>query len=238
MVVDYCVARGLDPLLKPVHLVPMYVEDKSTGQKAMRDVVMPGIGLYRIQADRSGNYAGMDAPRFGDEIEFTIGTKKIKAPEWCEVTVHKIIGDRIVAFTAREYWVENYASKKRDDPTPNAMWEKRPRGQIVKCATAQALRAGWPEIGSQPTAEEMEGKEIDITPEQKTIQQQPEPPQITYYPQDDFDRLLSEWHGLIDAGRTTPERIVAMAETKGKLTEKQKDLIARKENTFENGETA
>ena len=42
----------------------------------------------------------------------------------------------------------------------NAMWTKRPRGQIAKCATAQALRSAFPEIASQYTAEEMEGKDI------------------------------------------------------------------------------
>jgi len=222
MVVDYCTARGLDPLLKPVHLVPMYIEDKTTGHKNNRDVVMPGIGLYRIQADRSGNYAGMDAPRFGPDTEFTLGTKKVIAPEWCEVTVHKLIGDRIVSFTAREYWVENYASKKRDDPTPNAMWEKRPRGQIVKCATAQALRAGWPEIGSQPTADEMEGKEIDITPSAN----QPAPqPAIAYYPQSEFDKNFPSWAEKIQLGTNNADRIIAMVGAKAPLTEEQKDKL-------------
>jgi hypothetical protein len=49
------------------------------------------------------------------------------------------------------------------------MWKKRSRGQIAKCAEAQALRKAFPDtVSSAPTAEEMEGKnmtaEIDITP--------------------------------------------------------------------------
>lgn len=161
---DYCKARGLDVMLKPVHLVPMYIKDKNNGDKGeMRDVVMPGIGLYRIQADRAGNYAGMSAPLFGSTVDYTLGGEKVSVPEWCEISVSKIVGDRVVTFTAREYWIENYATAGRDTQKPNAMWQKRPRGQLVKCTEAQALRKGWPELGAQPTAEEMEGKELDIT---------------------------------------------------------------------------
>jgi hypothetical protein len=42
------------------------------------------------------------------------------------------------------------------------MWTKRPRGQIAKCAAAQALRIAFPEIASQPTADEMEGKALQV----------------------------------------------------------------------------
>lgn len=162
---DYCSARQLDVMLKPVHLVPMYIKDKNNGDKGvMRDVVMPGIGLYRIQADRAGNYAGMSAPVFGPDLTQTLQGVEVTYPEWCEITVSKLMGDRLVSFTAREYWIENYATAGRDTKAPNQMWQKRPRGQLVKCTEAQALRKGWPELGAQPTAEEMEGKEIDITP--------------------------------------------------------------------------
>ncbi len=47
-------------------------------------------------------------------------------PEWCKYTVHKLIGDRIVAFSAKEYWLENYATAGRNTQAPNAMWKKRP----------------------------------------------------------------------------------------------------------------
>lgn len=166
LAVDYCKARGLDVMLKPVHLVPMNVKDAKTGQYSWRDVPMPGIGMYRIQADRSGSYAGADEPEFGPLIKYDFTDKSGKPvtmqfPEWCKFTVHKLIGDRIVSFSAKEYWLENYATDSGKSDAPNAMWRKRVYGQLAKCAEAQALRKAWPEVGSDPTVEEMEGKSIE-----------------------------------------------------------------------------
>lgn len=165
MAVDYCRARQLDPLMKPVHLVPMSVKDAKTGDNKWRDVVMPGVGLYRIQADRSGNYAGSSEPVFGPliEREFTGGVK-VSFPEWCKYSVFKRMADgKIVEFVSKEYWIENYATAKKDTDAPNSMWKKRPYAQLAKCCEAQALRKAWPEIGQQPTAEEMEGKTLEIS---------------------------------------------------------------------------
>lgn len=179
MAIDYCAARQLDVMLKPVHLVPMNVKDAKTGNYEWRDVPMPGIGMYRIQSARSGNAAGIDEPIYGDMITQSFTDKNGKPvsvtfPEWCMVRVHKLIEGRIVSYSAKEYWIENYASEGKNSDAPNSMWRKRPRGQIAKCAEAQALRKGWPEIDQGPTAEEMEGKsfEIEINPAQSQPQQQ------------------------------------------------------------------
>jgi phage recombination protein Bet len=164
MVVEYCKACKLDPMQKPVHIVPMW--DKNT--KSMKDTIMPGIGLYRIQAARSNKYAGVSEPEYGDTVNTTLGGVNISYPEWCKVTVKKLVGNNIVEFTAKEYWLENYATIKKDHNAPNAMWLKRPFGQLAKCAEAQALRKAFPEIiTQQPTAEEMEGK--SFTENTKTV---------------------------------------------------------------------
>ncbi|MGV3346371.1 phage recombination protein Bet [Enterobacteriaceae bacterium LUAb1] len=163
MALDYCRARQLDPLMKPVHLVPMSVKDAKTGKSEWRDVVMPGIGLYRIQADRSGDYAGAHEPEFGPDVTQQLNGVEVTFPQWCSYTVSKRMSSgEIVEFSAKEYWTENYATAGRDTAAPNSMWKKRPYGQLAKCAEAQALRKAWPEIGQQPTAEEMEGKTLDV----------------------------------------------------------------------------
>ena len=55
---------------------------------------------------------------------------------------------------------------------PNHVWERRPDGQLEKCAEAAALRRAFPEeLGNEYTAEEMEGQlyyaEREIAPPQK-----------------------------------------------------------------------
>ena len=178
MVLDYCKAGNLDPLQKPVHIVPISVKNTQTGKYEFKDTIMAGIGLYRIQAARSNQYAGVSEPEYGALITANLGGINFTYPEWCKVTVRKIVHGSIVEFSAKEYWIENYATSGRDSLAPNTMWKKRPYGQIAKCAEAQALRKAFPEIVSQqPTAEEMEGKSLNefdsdlknVTPKAKTL---------------------------------------------------------------------
>lgn len=255
LVLGYCKATGLDPMQKPVHIVPMKV---STGQKDSngwdikenRDVVMPGIGLYRSQAARTGQYVGMSEPAFGPTktLAFTSfryegsGRDRQKVsyqesmeyPEWCTVIVRRLIGGTVCEFPAREYWLENYATKGSDSTEPNAMWRKRPFGQIAKCAEAQALRKAFPgETGSQPTAEEMEGK--TTFDDGRTVEGAarvvdgdggaPDPTKTDPkpYPQDQFDKNLQTWVKYVQAGKKKVEDIAAMVQSKGAgaLTEAQ-----------------
>jgi len=226
MVLGYCKAAGLDPLQKPVHIVPMW-DGKA---KQMRDVIMPGVGLYRTQASRTERFAGQSEPEFGPMVTQKLGGAEITYPEWARVTVKKLMTNGTVAeFTACEYWLENYAVKGGQEKSiaPNAMWTKRPRGQIAKCAAAQALRLAFPEMGAQPTAEEMEGKALDEQPVERNMGAaevvQPEKP--ASYPQDQFDKNLPTWRGVIESGRKTADQIITMAETKFPLTDEQKAKV-------------
>jgi phage recombination protein Bet len=173
LVVNVCRAQHLDPFQKPFHIVPMSVKKAGTqSDYDWRDVIMPGIGLYRVQAVRTGEYAGIDEGVFGEDMTEKLATTDMTYPQWCSVTVYRIVqGQRVGFSSGRVYWKETYATAKRDTDAPNAMWRKRPRGQIEKCAEALALRRAFPELGSQPTAEEMEGKVIDS--EGEVIERQP-----------------------------------------------------------------
>lgn len=238
LVVGYCRAAGLDPMQKPVHIVPMW--DSKAG--SMRDVIMPGVGLYRTQAARSGQLAGISEPEFGPDTHQELSGTKITFPAWCRVTVkRRLPTGEIAEFTATERWIENYAQKggKEKSIAPNAMWMKRPYAQLAKCAQAQALRIAFPEMtGAAPTADEMEGKAIDAevidNGQPQRIEQRQAPKTLPPCPDQTLDRNHDAWIAALEEGSTTTDAIIAKIETRYSLTEEQKASIHSLGKTREN----
>lgn len=232
LVINYCRAAGLDPMQKPVHIVPIWDSKASR----MRDVVMPGIGLYRTQAARSGEYAGVTEPEFGPEVTEKIGGVEITFPSWCKVTVKRRLpsGD-IVEFSATERWKENYAVKggKEKSVAPNAMWMRRPFAQIAKCAEAQALRKAFPEFGAAATAEEMEGRAMEESYQGATIDGSTGEviKQLPPYPADKFKTNLPKWAELIKSGEKTADQVIATVSSKAALSDEQKAAIRNAANS-------
>lgn len=160
MVWDYCVARKLDPMKKPCHIVPMDVKTPNGYEK--RDVVMPGIYEHRTTAQRTGQYLGHAKPEYGPVVQFG----GVQAPEWCDFTVYRwnpLAGVRS-EYPVRVYFAEVAATNR--DGKCNARWTKAPVQMLTKCAEAAALREAFPdEIGGEQTAEEMDGQRaIDVEP--------------------------------------------------------------------------
>lgn len=170
MAVDYCKARKLDVFKRPVNIVPMW--NKSLGKEV--ETIWPSINEVQTTAARTGKYAGMDEPKWGPDKTRTFeGILKwregnlwkeealkieITYPEWCSVTVYRLVEGQKCAFTEPVFWEEAYAHRGKTE-VPNDMWTKRTRGQLLKVAKAFSLRAAFPEEGEY-TAEEMEGREI------------------------------------------------------------------------------
>ncbi|HEY4365883.1 MAG TPA: phage recombination protein Bet [Steroidobacteraceae bacterium] len=160
MVWDYCVARRLDPLKKPCHIVPMRVKDAKSGDYFWRDVVMPGIYEYRTTANRTGLYLGHSVPEYGERVDH-LG---VLAPEYCNFTVYKwnpeakMRGEYPVQIRFSEV-VATAKDKKTNDLYVNDRWSKAPQQMLTKCAEAAALREAFPEeLGGTHTVEEMEGQ--------------------------------------------------------------------------------
>lgn len=163
MVWDYCVARQLDPLKKPCHIVPMSVRDSKSGDYVWRDVVMPGIYEYRTTAARTGLYLGQSDPEFGPEIEH-LG---VKAPAWCKIIVYRWNekAQMKAEFPARVKFVEAVATaknKKTGELYVNDRWTRAPEQMLEKCTEAAALRKAFPdELGGTHTADEMIGQQLE-----------------------------------------------------------------------------
>ncbi len=186
LAVGYCKERQLDILKRPVHVVPIW----DSQQNKEIESVWPGIGEHRITAARTRTYAGKDEVRFGPEmtVEFTgipkkgaaEKTIKVTFPEWAEVTVYKMVdGQRCPFVGSKVYWLETYARLGKSD-LPNTMWQKRSRGQLAKCAEAEALRAAYPEeIGDTPLPEEASAEAAmrDVTPPRPAMEDFAEDPQ-------------------------------------------------------------
>lgn len=165
LALDYCVARKLDPFKRPVHIVPMW----NSSLRREVETIWPGINELQVTAARTGQWAGMDEPKWGKMITRTFhgqtkdgGPREVtlEYPEWCSVTVYRMILGQRSAFTEPVYWDECYARIGRSE-LPNDMWQKRVRGQLHKNAKAASLRAAFPEeMGNDYSAEEMEGRDI------------------------------------------------------------------------------
>jgi phage recombination protein Bet len=131
-----CEKRGLDPLAKQIYF------QKRRGKNGDDNLtIITGIDGYRLQADRTGLYAGNDDPVFDDE----------KNPSKASVTVYKLVKGVRCAFTATARWDEYYPGDAL-----GFMWRKMPNTMIGKCAEALALRKAFPqELSGQYIPEEM-----------------------------------------------------------------------------------
>lgn len=163
MVWDYCVARKLDPLKKPCHIVPMSVKDAKSNQYVWRDVVMPGIYEYRTTAMRTGLYLGHTKPEYGPTGPY----KSIAAPEWCEMTMRRWnpVSEQVIEFPVRVYFRECVGTDK--EGKVNGRWTKAPIQMLTKVCEAAGLREAFPdEFGGEQTFEELDGQ---THPEERTV---------------------------------------------------------------------
>lgn len=173
LAVNYCKHRNLDILKKPVNIVPVW--DSELGRYV--EGLWPSINEIEVTASRTKEWAGMDPPVWGEEVTETFrGQRKdrkkgwidveveLTYPDYCIVTVYRLVSGQKCAFAEPVYWREAYA-RVGGSELPNEMWQKRPRGQLHKVAKAASLRAAFPEEGSGPTDDEMEGQTVgEVSP--------------------------------------------------------------------------
>ncbi len=128
-----CQRRGVHPLDKLIHFT----------KRGGRYVPITSIDFLRMQADRTGSYAGYESIFEGVPAtqDFT-----------CSVTVKKVVNGVVCTFTGTARWAEYYPG----DGPEGGMWRKMKHNMLEKCAEALALRRAFPALNGLYTREEMD----------------------------------------------------------------------------------
>jgi phage recombination protein Bet len=146
---EVCRSKRLDPFARQIHAVKRW--DSGLRREVMSFQV--GIDGFRAQAERSGRYAGQDAPLWcGLDGEWKDVWLAQQPPVAAKMSVYKQGFAKPVTRIAlyREY------VQTTKDGGANSMWTKMPSNQLAKCAEALALRAAFPEeLSGLYTADEM-----------------------------------------------------------------------------------
>lgn len=153
---EVCKSKRLDPFSKQIHAVKRW--DSGLRREVMSFQV--GIDGFRALAERSGRYAGQDAPVWcgldGQWVDVWLAQQP---PVAAKMSVYKQGFEKPVTRIAlyREY------VQTTKDGGANSMWAKMPANQLAKCAEALALRAAFPEeLTGLYTHEEMGQADNDV----------------------------------------------------------------------------
>jgi hypothetical protein len=119
-----------DPILREIYWIPY---DKKQGL----GTIVPGIGLYRKQAEASGVYAGSDQPEFEYDPALKVPHG---GPAYARVTVYKMLDGQRCPFVGESRWVEDYPG----EGPQGAQYRLRPWNQLAVRAESRALRKAFP----------------------------------------------------------------------------------------------
>lgn len=109
-------------------------------------------------------------------------------------------------------------------------WTQYPKRMRQMRARAFALRDVFPDVlRGMPVAEEVMDIPRDMGAADVVRNEEPPKsaarPELPEYAQADLEKNLPAWRNAIEAGKTTPDRVIAMVSTKGVLSEAQKLAI-------------
>lgn len=144
--IETCHALGLNPFRRQICAI---IFGSSRTRDRHVSIVTTIAGLRAI-ADRTGSYRPDSKPA---RLTYDEVTRHPKANPLgicnCLVTPYRFAHGGWHRIAGQVWWNE-IAPILRDDDGDTYLdtrtpWPNRPRGQIIKCAEAAALRAGWPE---------------------------------------------------------------------------------------------
>lgn len=123
-----CHTRKVDPFSGLLYMQRRFIS--KTGK--WKCSVSPTVDGSRAAAARTGEYAGSDEPEFDSEEN--------DHPNWCRVTVYKMVNTERCAFTAKCRWKEFCPTAPND-----FQWKSKPYHMLAKVTEVQALRKAFPE---------------------------------------------------------------------------------------------
>lgn len=139
-----CQRTGLDPWARQIYLL-------AVGNSF---VTMTGIDGYRVIAKRTGKYRGQLPVEWCDDDGLWRDVwLRSDPPRAARVGVlHDDYREPVYGVALYDEYVATTTAGK-----PNATWQKRPAGQLAKCAESLALRRAFPnDLAGLYTREEME----------------------------------------------------------------------------------
>lgn len=189
----------LNPWTKEIYAFP----DKQNG-------IVPVVGVDGWSRIINGH------PQF-DGLDFE------QDGESCTCIIYR--KDRNHPIRVTEWMDECYrpAFKNKSGYEIKGPWQSHPKRMLRHKAMIQAARLAFGFVGiyDQDEAERIvDGVEKDITPRAEK-----KPQESALYEQEAFDKNFPAWEKAIKAGKKTADEVIKTVETKGKLTEEQKQKI-------------
>lgn len=147
-----CQRTGLDPFARQIYAI----RRKDGGSYKMS--IQTSIDGFRLIADRTGQYAGSDDPKFDEGLSLFEHLKSDRGnPLVATTTVWKMVGGVRCPFTASASWGQYAQVFWKDSQQKLApLWQKMPHLMLSKCSESLALRKAFPaELSGLYTREEM-----------------------------------------------------------------------------------
>ena len=194
---------GLNPWTKEIYAYP----DKQNG-------IVPVVGVDGW-ARIINEHPQLDGIEFAYSPE-TVDHRGKACHAWIECLIYR--KDRTRPIVVREYFAEVVRSLSYSTPWdthPNRMHRHK---TLIQCAR---IAFGFAGIFDDDEAERIAERHMGVAEEIRPATLAELPP----YPADQFDANFPAWSNVIASGRKSADQIIAMDETKARLTDEQKQRI-------------
>jgi hypothetical protein len=180
------------------------------------------LGLKPLQAIQNIAIINGRPSLWGDAV-----LALVRSSPLCEYVTETDDGNKATCRAKRRGEPEIVATFSMDDAKVAGLfgktgpWTQYPKRMRQMRARAFALRDAFADvIKGMAIAEEMMDIQSGDAQTTVTVRVEPAP-----YPAEDFNKNLPTWLGVIADGRRSADDIIAMAETKGRLSDEQKSKI-------------